>query len=241
MIFFDDESDIIAKDPAAEREVAARIQRKADRKEEKKRLKEEQKAEEARLEAERIAALPPPPVLPRRWDFRFKDPKANKGIELAKKGTQIVVNQAEPACIVAIEQTKNEPYVGSDFPIYATDCPGTWEPWPEEPAPVDPEEEALAAAVVADEELQQEEEGAAAVVVPVDGEEEQNPEESPEEEQQPAEDEQPPEEGAVVAGDVEEKPDEEEKPEEEEQDKQPDADETVAASKVNEGGSEAEE
>lgn len=64
-----------------------RDQRKADRREEKARLKAERKAEEARIEAERIAALPPPPVLPNRWDFRFKDPKANVGIEIAEKNT----------------------------------------------------------------------------------------------------------------------------------------------------------
>ena len=87
MIFIDDESDIFVKDPEQERVVAERDQRKEDRRLEKKRLKEERKAEEARIEAERIAALPPPPVIPKRWDFRFKDPKANVGIELAAKDT----------------------------------------------------------------------------------------------------------------------------------------------------------
>jgi hypothetical protein len=87
MIFIDDESDIFMKDPAAEQAVEDRIIRKEDRKEEKKTLKELKKEEEARMEAERIAALPPPPVLPRRWDFRFGDPKANIGIELAEKNT----------------------------------------------------------------------------------------------------------------------------------------------------------
>jgi hypothetical protein len=67
-----------------------------------------------------------------------------------------VANQADPACIVLLEQTKNEPYVGSDFPVDAEDCPGTWEPWPEEPAPLDTaarleeeENERLAAAAMA--------------------------------------------------------------------------------------------
>lgn len=92
MIFIDDESSLFVKDPEQERVVAERDQRKADRRDEKKRLKEEKKAEEARLKAERIAALPPPPIFPNRWDFRFKDPKVNNGIELAQKGTQIVAN-----------------------------------------------------------------------------------------------------------------------------------------------------
>ena len=87
MIFIDDESDIYVKDPKQERLIAVRDQRKAERREEKSRLKAERKAEEARIEAERIAALPPPPVLPNRWDFRFNNPKANVGIEIAEKNT----------------------------------------------------------------------------------------------------------------------------------------------------------
>jgi hypothetical protein len=87
MIFIDDESDIFVKDPEQEKVVVARDMRKIDRREEKKRLKAERKAEEERIEAERIAALPPPPIVPKRWDFRFKDPKSNVGIELAAKDT----------------------------------------------------------------------------------------------------------------------------------------------------------
>lgn len=80
-------------------------------------------------EEKRIAELPPPPILPNRWEIRFKDPKGGSGAESNKRGTQFKVKTKDPAVMIPNAGCTNDPYVIEDFPPDADDIPGTFDPY----------------------------------------------------------------------------------------------------------------
>ena len=110
-----------------------------------------------RKEEERIAALPPPPVVAKRWDIRYKGPKSNKGLTLNSRGTAITSKTKEPCLIVSSECCTNDPYVLEDFPEDADDIPGTFDPYIPPPLPT-VEEEKEESIIVAEEPVEEEKE-----------------------------------------------------------------------------------
>jgi len=131
MIEFNDSGDSIlyAHDPVQ----AAIIDEKVKNKDERRaiRIKNEiLRREMVRKEEEkRLEELPPPPILPKRWEIRFDNPKGGKGTETKKKGTVIKVQSSEPAMIIPNASCTNDPYVIEDFPPDADDIPGTFDPY----------------------------------------------------------------------------------------------------------------
>ena len=115
----------MASDPVAEgiaaREAWAKIARRAERARKAKAAKEE----EERIEAERIANLPPPPILPKRLEFKF--PKKAQGLKPMSKGNRIEAPSAEPGTVLVAVACLNEEYTIEDFPEGADDIPGTFE------------------------------------------------------------------------------------------------------------------
>lgn len=117
------------KDPVAEQAEADRIRMKAERREEKRRVKIEKKEEEIRLVAEAIANAPPPPVVARVFEFRFKDPAyKNENVDINPENTRLTMNSNKLSIIIPKATCKNEPLTIDDFPEDADDIPGTFDP-----------------------------------------------------------------------------------------------------------------
>ena len=82
--------------------------------------------EEARIEAERIARLPPPKAYAKRFNFRFENNLLLQGF--AVEEDEVIVSDAlDPATIIIGEVLQNMPYIIEDFPEDATDIPGTFD------------------------------------------------------------------------------------------------------------------
>ena len=122
------------KDPVAEAAEAERLRLKAERKEEKRRVKVEKIIEEERIVAEAIANAPPPPVVAKVFEFRFKDPAyKNENVDIDADNVKLTMNSNQLSIIIPKATCKNEPLTIEDFPEDADDIPGTFDPPSPEP------------------------------------------------------------------------------------------------------------
>ena len=119
LVEMDGMQDCLVKDPVAEGIRHQKLLARRAKKEQLIQQRDARLAEEARREKERLANLPPPPIQPRRLEFKF-DGGRNKGNTFRSETSEANV------ALVSSAVCTNFAYVLEDFPEDADDIPGTF-------------------------------------------------------------------------------------------------------------------